>query len=279
MQFRLADLRVMLMGIVLSVLALCGCASDPLVRIAERSALTDETVSGSPFLHRVLSGEGDKRGSNLHVYLAGDGVPWRSGHRVSVDPSPRNPIMLKMMALDEKSRVYVGRPCYHQVKDPRCVPALWTDSRYSEEVVASMDAVISRYADSFQGIVLFGHSGGATLAMLLASKRDDVVAVVTIAGNLDIEGWTKFHQFDRLNNSLNPVLQKPLSVSVVQHHYIGSEDSVIPRSVHREAVEYQYQISPILVPGYDHNCCWEDRWPQILRELDESLKSPSDNRQ
>lgn len=279
MRKRLGDFRAILQGLLLPMLTLYGCATDPLIQIAKQSGFTDETVIGSPYRHRILGGDGQGQGKYLHVYLDGDGRPWLSGNRVSADPSPRNPMMLRMMSLDSASRLYVGRPCYHSVKDALCELSLWTGARYSAEVVASLNEVISQYAGAYQGIVLMGYSGGATLAMLLANKRNDVVAVVTIAGNLDIDGWTEFHQFSPLKNSLNPTLQRPLPLEIVQLHYLGAEDKNIPRAVHQLAVEHQNQASPILVSGFNHQCCWQDRWPQILQKLEASLKFPSDNQQ
>lgn len=161
----------------------------------------------------------------------------------------------------------------------RSATLLWTGTRYSAEVVSSMNEVISQYSAAHKGIVLMRYSGGATLAMLLTHKRNDVVAVVTVAGNLDIDGWTEFHHFSRLKHSLNPTLQRPLPRTIVQLHYLGAEDKNIPRNVHQLAVEHQNQASPILVPGINHQCCWQDRWQRILKKTAASFKFPSDDLQ
>jgi pimeloyl-ACP methyl ester carboxylesterase len=57
-------------------------------------------------------------------------------------------------------------------------------------------------------VLLIGHSGGA-LAILLAARVPQVVAVVTIAGNLDTDVWTKLHGYLRLQGSLNPIAAPP----------------------------------------------------------------------
>ena len=63
----------------------------------------------------------------------------------TADPTAREPLVLRLMALDRVPSVYLGRPCYHGLAaDPRCTPALWTDARYSEVVVASMAAATRR---------------------------------------------------------------------------------------------------------------------------------------
>ena len=101
----------------------------------------------------------------LHVYLEGDGTPWL--HRIFVmsDPTPRRPLMLELMALDERPAVYVGRPCYNgRHGEPGCEHALWTSERYSTAVVASMTGAIERLmrARGAGAVRLLGHSGGGS---------------------------------------------------------------------------------------------------------------------
>ena len=100
--------------------------------------------------------------------------------------------MLELMSLDHAPSLYLGRPCYFgMARQPPCEPQYWTTLRFSESVVASMAAALKAAVGSMveQGFVLIGHSGGGTLAMLLAQRLDRVQSVVTIAGNLDIEAW------------------------------------------------------------------------------------------
>ena len=77
----------------------------------------------------------------LHVYLDGDGTPML-GSYPAADPTPRDPLVLDLMALDSTPSIYVGRPCYHGLSGAPCSPSLWTSGRYSEPVVASMAAGI-----------------------------------------------------------------------------------------------------------------------------------------
>lgn len=48
----------------------------------------------------------------LHVYLAGDGIPWHGG-RPTADPTASEPLTLDLIALDKSPAVLLGRPCFH----------------------------------------------------------------------------------------------------------------------------------------------------------------------
>jgi len=245
---------------------LAGCGTYPAERSATAHGFTAETVAGDPFLHRIFRKEGT--GQVLHVYLEGDGRPWRTRNRVSLDPTPDNPVVLELMALDSAPALYLGRPCYFGVKDPLCSPDWWTDRRYAETVVASLDRVIDRYVEDRAGIVLIGHSGGGALAMLLAERRSDVLAVVTLAGNLDTGAWAKRHGYTPLSGSLNPADRPPLGNGTRQLHLVGAHDEVITTAMLEAVLEARPGAEMRIVAGADHSCCWRDVWPEVLAELD-----------
>src|SRR6185436_12059458 len=117
------------------------------------------------------------------------------------DPTPRHPLMLQLMTLDSAPSVYVGRPCYFGLaNDPPCTPRDWTLDRFSPRIVDSMASVIEqlRAGRGTDAIELYGHSGGAALAVLLAARLGGVQRIVTIAGNLDVEAWTTYHGYTPL---------------------------------------------------------------------------------
>lgn len=228
-----------------------------------------QTYQGSDFVHQVYVHQ-KPFSESLHIYLGGDGTPWKDIDRIASDPTPRNPIMLRMMALDTNTSVYVGRPCYHGLfQGSECHPRWWTSARYSESVIESLRAVLTQISEEQKKrrMVLFGYSGGGTLAMLLAARLPFVQGVVTIAGNLDIEAWTDYHSFSSLTGSLNPASLPPLGDHIVQIHFLGGQDTVVPPQLVERTINRQGKHSRVVIEDIDHECCWEVMWPKILREV------------
>jgi pimeloyl-ACP methyl ester carboxylesterase len=255
------------------LLAGAGCLS-PARQFSERAAelgLQGDVVVGSPFLHVVFQ-RPPWRADTLHVYIDGDGTPWQDGQPAS-DPTPREPLLLRLMALDPHPSLYLGRPCYHGLsRTPPCTEILWTDQRYSEAVVSSMAAALRGVLEErgVARVIWFGYSGGGTLAMLLAPRIAQTVGLVTVAGNLDIDAWADLHGYPPLAGSLNPATHPPIPPQIYQRHYVGDVDPVVPSPIVARG-----PIDPatlIVIPSYDHRCCWVDRWPAILAEAEQGTR-------
>jgi len=227
-----------------------------------------QTVCGDGLLHRVLVQPACAR-DEIHVYIEGDGTPWVDGTTVAADPTPRRPVALSLMRLDPAFSIYAGRPCYSGLAASEgCSSMLWTSGRYSAAVVSSMRVVVRRLLDMYgaKRLVLIGHSGGGTLAVLLAPSFDETVAVVTVGGNLDVRAWAQWHRYAPLDASLNPVDFPPLPARIRQLHLVGGRDGNVPPDMATHAIERLGSI-PIVYPRFDHACCWERQWPEVLRRL------------
>jgi len=239
----------------------CRSASARFLDLATARGLRAEVVPGTKFRHVVLTAE-RRAGRTLHVYLDGDGVPWLGGYP-STDPTPRDPLVLDLLALDRAPALYLGRACYHGLAaEPPCTSSLWTSARYSEDVVASM-AAASRRLLSDRGadrVVWLGYSGGGVLAMLLAAQVAETIGVVTIAANLNVQAWAARHGDSPLVGSLDPTREPPLPSRVFRRHYAGGRDETVPPAVAGGE-------GLVVVPDFDHRCCWSALWPSILAEV------------
>ncbi len=259
-------------AVALALALLAGCAT-PAERFADRAAvlgLERRVAAGNGFRHVLFWNNPGRPSPILHVYVDGDGTPEIGGYPTA-DPTPRNPLMLRLLDLDPGPAVLVGRPCYYGLAaDAACRPALWTDARYSDAVVTSMAAVVDNLLarGAYRRVAWFGHSGGGTLAVLLAGRVAESAAVVTVAANLDIDAWADRRGARRLADSLNPARQPPLSAAIAQHHYAGGRDQIVPPEVTRRGLGPAAELT--VIADYDHRCCWEELWPAILAGLAEA---------
>jgi len=251
----------------------CATPSFQFSQQAEELGFDEKDYQGTNFLHKVYVNR-KPLGNNLHVYLGSDGTPWQNPNRIASDPTPRNPVMLRLMALDPVASVYVGRPCYHGFSHSlSCHPRWWTSGRYSEPVLDSLSSVLTQIANEYRksDIVIFGYSGGGALAMLLAERLAIIRGVVTVAGNLDIEAWVDYHSYSPLTESINPASHLPLKEELFQFHVIGSQDKVVPPHLVQAAIKRQGGIKPVVIHNVDHQCCWEELWPGILNDINQAL--------
>ena len=171
---------------------LSGCVSPGTAfdQYAKEMSINKSVVTGGRFEHAVYEKSASvSNAETLHVYIGSDGTPWR-GNRPASDPTPRNPLALRLMLIDPAPAIYIGRPCYHGLaQDPDCNESVWTSARYSADTVDSMAAVIAGY--SAEHIILIGYSGGGSIAALLASRLEKVRSLLTIAANLDTAAWVR----------------------------------------------------------------------------------------
>lgn len=258
------------------VLLATGCVAPAIKvdQLAAKFGFSRSELQGEGFTHIIYLNQPARQApKQLHVYLEGDGDPWLNRRIIAPDPTPRDPLMLRLMSLDTSAALYLGRPCYHGLaaKEP-CHPRLWTTHRYSPAVVDSMAAAL-QHSMAYQNtdtVVLIGHSGGGTLAMLLAPQLEKTQTVLTLAANLDTTAWTQHHNYSPLYGSLNPAQALPLPDHIRQIHLLAAQDKNTPPALFPQSLLQQSQVCVVKITTYRHNCCWFDQWLQWLKLIDQN---------
>lgn len=270
-------LRLLRPALVAGLLALsaCGGGDDLGARLGHAAAVARSgdlragTVAGGPFTiaayHRI-----NQPMAPVTVYVEGDGAAWASRRRLSDDPTPREATGLRLAARDPGANVlYLGRPCQYggAATDAACHPRLWSSHRFSDEVVTAMDAALDAALARFggRGVHLTGYSGGGAIAALLAARRDDVLSLRTVAGNLDHAAVNRRHGVSPLSGSLNAIAVAGRLARLPQVHFAGAEDDVVPPAI---AQGFAAAAGPCaraaVVPGVSHGLGWAARWPALL---------------
>lgn len=202
----------------------------------------------------------------IHVYIEGDGHAWRSGGRPSVDPTPHNPVGLKLAVADPHSSVlYLARPCQFNMDVTRgCHFSVWTDKRFGEiaDIKTALQQLIAANDAEQSELVLIGFSGGANLAVQLAVQLPQVTGIITVAGNMDADSFNRFHRLAQEQYGDNTQLLAQLS-NMPQLHYTGTKDAIVPPALTRQ------QLAPIQsshcmqvneVANANHHGPWHINW-------------------
>ena len=209
------------------------------------------------------------QGKTLRVYIEGDGHAWASRRRPSLDPTPRNLLLIDLVRQDHyPDRAYIARPCQFVWGD-NCKVPVWTSLRYSQPMVDTLNEALDQLKAKrpYSNIELIGFSGGGTLALLMAASRDDVISIRTVAGNLDPTFVNQFHKVSPMPDSLNPIDFSKKLASIPQLHFIGGKDTVIPPAVYnhyQSSFSKQNCLSRYVKPDAHHNSGWAKSWPELL---------------
>jgi pimeloyl-ACP methyl ester carboxylesterase len=248
--------------------------SDIAENIAHQSGFTKKLVNTGQFILTTYSKSSGKNAEILNIYIEGDGYAFQRKNRISSDPTPKTPVALELAVRDPNASVlYIARPCQYLTRDllNECDPKYWSTHRYAEEVITAINDVINQNMFSYKKTGLVGYSGGGSIAVLLAARRQDIAWLVTIGANLDLGFWTTLHDVTPLSGSLNPAYYAASIQKLPQLHLIGEKDKIVPASVSRaylDKVVDKENIRFKTISGFDHQCCWADIWPQPLCDLD-----------
>jgi pimeloyl-ACP methyl ester carboxylesterase len=206
----------------------------------------------------------------LRVYIEGDGLAWRTRRHLSADPTPVNPVALRLMLADNAAdKLYIARPCQY-VQSVSCAPRFWSSDRFGAEVVNALSSVLDQVksAKGYMQVELVGYSGGAGVALLLAAQRNDVLSVRTVAGNLDPDAFCRLHHVSPLTGSLNPINFADKLQHIEQLHFIGMDDAIVPVAIFNSYLHYfsdQHNIQVHHVVDVAHAEGWVERWSDLVQ--------------
>jgi len=103
--------------------------------------------------------------------------------------------------------------------------------------------------------------------VLVAARRSDVIALRTVAGNLNPHMLSIYHRVSQLEGSLDPLDAARKVAHIPQRHFVGSRDKIVPFAIVKSFVKMEkgekYECITV-VDGASHNDGWQRRWKELL---------------
>lgn len=277
--------KITYIGVLLLIIALSACARAPIpspvmreqnaTHLAQAANWQLLTIKTPRFVLASYVPKKIEKSKTLTIYIEGDGFAWKTPTTISDNPTPINPVGLKLALshpVQHGAAAYLARPCQYVsgMEWKTCSSSDWTNQRFSRKIIdASSEAVDKLKADAGANeLTLVGYSGGGAVAALLAAQRTDVTYLVTVAGNLDTEYWVKQNKYKPLTGSLNPADQVVKLTSIEQLHFVGEDDVTVRPEVaeaYAERFPKDAKLTIKVIPGFDHFCCWAEEWPTLFK--------------
>ncbi len=264
---------------ILAVAALCGCATVSSLSMRKETAGRIGAVAG---MHMYVIAAGifnlttwarvQKPGAPVDIYIEGDGLAWINKYTKSLNPTPPDPMALRLAAEDPAPNViYMARPCQYTGWNGTgsCPDVYWTSGVAAPEVIAAyqqaLDGIKAHY--HVTGFNLIGYSGGAAIAVLVAARRSDVLSIRTVAGNTDYAVFTAIHDVSPLKDSIDPASAAEKVARIPQRHFIGGEDTVVPAAIFdgwKKSSGAYACVHETVVKGNSHEKGWVKAWRSLL---------------
>lgn len=233
-----------------------------------------KTIDGAYFDLVSFTPEIIQPHNSLTIYIEGDGLAWRNRFTPSNNPTPSDPIALKLAWRHPTNHVaYLARPCQYVSKEhtKHCMPNAWTHGRYGQNTIDATNTAIDVLKTMYQAtsIELIGYSGGATIALLVAANRHDISNIITISGNTHPTAWVRHHAVSPLYSSLNPLDFQIALRHIPQVHLMGAQDKITPPHLTKQFADKLNNpniIQLYTLTSFNHNCCWVASWPRLYFE-------------
>lgn len=231
----------------------CGLPAGSVAKLDEAFAahgfgLRRLASADFPVLAWLRQGEG----ATLTVVVEGDGAAWFNPRLPPADPTPESSQAAALALMLPAPVAYLARPCQYE-KGGACRLEHWTSERFGNDSLATLDRALDelKRLTGAKSLKLVGHSGGGTLVVLLAQRRSDVVAVVTLMAPLAVDEWTRRLGLSPLSG-LDPAQGPALTMPAV--HVAGGRDAIVPPAVIEDAVA-TLGGKYLFWPQADH-ACW-----------------------
>ncbi|MGD9592730.1 MAG: hypothetical protein AB7V32_09440 [Candidatus Berkiella sp.] len=265
----------------ISILCLVGCSAAPktypaktqsVITSAQKDGFTLKRYPTQTFLISTFENT-PQAVPTLHIYIEGDGHSWKTRYQLSDNPTPHQPLALKLAMQDRHDGViYIARPCQYTPLqlDKHCNPKYWSSHRYATEVIDSINETLDQIKASKKNtnFMLIGFSGGASVAALVAAQRKDVVGLISVAGDLNHELLNKHHKTSPLTGSLNPSQFAHKLKDLPQHHYSGDKDTIVPPWLaqhYAKELNNPRCVKVSTLKGVSHHKGWEQQWSKIVQ--------------
>lgn len=264
----------------LAAVVLSGCADhsvmreDSVKRTAMPVFMLDRNVPAGDFVLKARE-RVYQRNQTATLYIEGDGYTHISATKVSDDPTPVDPVALRLAAQDgEPNVIWLARPCQYNKKmadGKDCSATYWTEKRFAPEVIEGYNTALNNIKAEY-GIPNFnivGYDGGAAIAVILASQRADILSLRTVAGNLDPKTTAELNKVLYSEGSLTPVDFASGVSNLPQRHFIGKLDQVIPSAVANSFAQSSGNgpcMNLTMVENADHILGWAEQW-KVLKSM------------
>ena len=270
----------------LTLFALTGCAG--ILPPAERAALANNIAMQHSLKPKLLGNTMPLQAfyrpqalqqDHVRVYIEGDGFAYVTSSVPSPDPTPTNPITLRLAAADMSPNVlYLARPCqFTKQHQKNCPQKFWTTHRYSREAVEIYHQILNNLKQQYavKTFDLVGYSGGGVIAAVLTAERDDITALRTVASNLDVAAFIQHHRISAMSHSLNPTDYAQKLKNIPQKHFAGAEDAIVVPDIIRAYINKINGNASYLdvMEGAEHSGPWHEHWPNLLAKPLQSNKN------
>ncbi|MFZ2620046.1 MAG: alpha/beta hydrolase [Alphaproteobacteria bacterium] len=267
----LCDMWKLGIALLLTACAAKGMAPD-VTPLTQAAGLQRVEVTAEPFVLTAFVRNTNPNAS-VHVYVEGDGYAYVTKTTPSGNPTPHRPVALELALQDlHPNMIYLARPCQYTpvANNPACADRKWwTTHRFDAVSLAALNEAVDKLKqNASQHIELIGFSGGATMALLLAAQRHDVISVRTVAGNLSPAVVNHVHGVSSMPNALDPRNVASKLQRIPQHHWVGANDKVITPAVaetYHAALPIPHCSAWQVVPAASHTEGWHN-WAEGLSQ-------------